>query len=43
MLREVIAGTRPSVTRDDMRRYEKMRDDYINHSKNERPRIGFLT
>lgn len=43
MLKEIIAGTRPSVTRDDMRRYEKMRDDYIKHSKNERPRIGFIT
>jgi len=43
MLKEVIAGTRSSVTRDDIRRYEKMRDDDINHSRNERPRIGFLT
>ena len=42
MLKEVIAGTRPSVSRDDVRRYEKMRDDYLKHSKNDRPRIGFL-
>ena len=43
MLKEVISATRPSVTRDDVRRYEKMRDDYLKHDKNERPRIGFLT
>lgn len=43
MLKEVISATRPSVTRDDVRRYERMRDDYLRHNKNERPRIGFLT
>ena len=43
MLRNVIKMTRPSVSRDDVRRYEKMRDEFVNHNKNERPRIGFIS
>lgn len=42
MLREVIKQTRPSVSSDEMRKYERMRDDYMKRSNKERPRIGFL-
>lgn len=42
MLRDVIMATRPSVTRDEICKYEKMRDEYVKKSKAERPRIGFL-
>lgn len=42
MLREVITQTRPSVSSDEMRKYERMRDDYMKRSNKERPRIGFL-
>ena len=42
MLRDVVMSTRPSVTRDEVRRYEKMRDEYVKRSKAERPRIGFV-
>ena len=42
MLRDVIMTTRPSVTREDVKKYEKMRDDYQKRNKDERPRIGFL-
>lgn len=41
MLREVVTQTRPSVSSDEMRKYERMRDDYIKSSNKERPRIGF--
>ena len=43
MLRNVIKMTRPSVSHDDVRRYEKMRDEFVNHKKNDRPRIGFIS
>lgn len=42
MLRDVVKSTRPSVTSDEVKRYEKMRDDYTKRNKNERPRIGFV-
>lgn len=42
MLREVVAHTRPSVSSDEMRKYERMRDDYMKRSNKERPRIGFF-
>lgn len=41
MLRDVIKATRPSVSREDVRRYEKMRDEFVENSRKERPRIGF--
>ena len=41
MLREVIKATRPSVSREDVRRYEKMRDEFVENNRKERPRIGF--
>lgn len=41
MLRDVIKSTRPSVSREDVLKYEKMRDDYVERRKKERPRIGF--
>ena len=31
----------PSVSREDVRRYEKMRDEFVENSRKERPRIGF--
>lgn len=42
MLRDVVKATRPSVTRDEVRKYEKMRDEYMKRSNAERPRIGFI-
>ena len=42
MLREVVTQTRPSVSSDEMRKYERMRDDYMKRSYKERPRIGFF-
>ena len=42
MLRDVVESTRPSVSRDDVRRYEKMRDDYLKLNKEERPRVGYV-
>ncbi len=41
MLRNVVKTTRPSVTRDEVQKYEKMRDDYEKRNSKERPRIGF--
>ena len=43
MLRNVIQATRPSVSHDDVRRYEKMRDEYIRKNGSERRRIGFIS
>lgn len=42
MLRDVVESTRPSVTPDDVRRYEKMRDDYLKLNKEERPKVGYV-
>ena len=42
MLRDVVKSTRPSVSSDEVKRYEKMRDDFTKRNKNERPRIGFV-
>ena len=42
MLKEVVSNTRPSVTPDEVRAYERMRDDYMNRDKEERRRIGYL-
>lgn len=42
MLKEVIKTTKPSVSRDDVKLYEKMRDEYVMRNENERPKIGFL-
>ena len=41
MLEEVIRKTRPSVSSSEVKQYERMRDDFINNKKNDRPRIGF--
>lgn len=43
MLKDVITATRPSVTREEIRQYEKMRDDYIRKNSKERRKIGFIT
>lgn len=42
MLEEIISRTKPSVSPDEVRRYEMMRDEYIRKNGNERRRIGFL-
>ena len=42
MLKEVVGSTRPSVTPDEVRAYERMRDEYLNQNKEKRQRIGFL-
>jgi len=42
MLRDVVKTTRPSVTRDEVRKYERMRDEFVKRSNAERPRIGFV-
>lgn len=42
MLEDVIQATRPSVTQDEVRQYEKMRDEYISKKGSERRRIGFI-
>ncbi len=41
MLREVVRTSTPSVTRDEVRSYERMRDEFLKRSTAERPRIGF--
>ena len=43
MLRDVVKATRPSVTRDEVLKYERIRDEYMKRSNAERPRIGFIT
>ena len=42
MLKEVVSSTRPSVTPDEVRAYERMRDEYMRQNREERRRIGFL-
>lgn len=42
MLKEVVNETRPSVTPEEVKVYERMRDDYMKQDKVERRRIGFL-
>lgn len=43
MLEDVIKSTRPSVTQDEVRQYEKMCDEYIRKNGCERRRIGFIS
>ena len=42
MLRDVVKATKPSVTRDEVHKYERMRDEFVKRSNAERPRIGFV-
>ena len=42
MLEEVICQTTPSVSQNEMRHYEKMRDEFIRKNGSERRHIGFL-
>lgn len=42
MLEEAVRDTRPSVTPEEVRRYEQMRDNYLRQNKEERRKIGFL-
>ncbi|MBQ3843618.1 MAG: AAA family ATPase [Bacteroidales bacterium] len=41
MLLNIIKTTRPSVTQQEARRYEKTRDEFLNVKHNERRPIGF--
>lgn len=41
MLRDVVKATRPSVTREEVRKYERMRDEYLKNSRTERRKVGF--
>lgn len=41
LLEKTIAGTRPSVTADELRQFERTRESFSKGRKPERPRIGF--
>lgn len=41
LLEETIAGTRPSVTSDELRQFERTRESFSKGRKPERSRIGF--
>lgn len=41
MIETVIAETRPSVTSEELRQYERRKEAFISGGKSERPRIGF--
>jgi transitional endoplasmic reticulum ATPase len=40
-LESVIRNTQPSVSTDEVRHYEKLRDEFENKRKYNRPRVGF--
>ena len=42
LLKQVIASTRPSVSRDEVLAFERMRDNFSGSSFNNRQRIGYL-
>ena len=42
ILEEIISRTKPSVSPDEVRRYEMIRDEYIRKNGDEKRRIGFL-
>ena len=41
LLENIISKTRPSVTGDELRAYEKTNDSFVKGQNQERPRIGF--
>ena len=41
LLEKTIAGTRPSVTADELRQFERTKESFTKGRKPERPRIGF--
>lgn len=43
LIEEVIAGTRPSVSKQDLKHYEMIRDEYADGNPPERRLIGFVT
>lgn len=43
ILEDIIGITKPSVSQEEVRQYERMRDEYIRKNGNERRRIGFLS
>ena len=42
LLEKTIASTRPSVTTDELKKFERIKESFAQGSKIERPRIGFL-
>ncbi len=42
LLEKTIAGTRPSVTADELIQFERTKDSFSRGQKSERPRIGFV-
>ena len=42
LLEKTIAETRPSVTYDELRQFERTKESFARGQKNERPRIGFI-
>ncbi len=42
LLEKTIAETRPSVTYDELKQYERTKESFSRGQKNERPRIGFV-
>lgn len=42
LLERTIAATRPSVTADELRQFERMNESFARGQKNERPRIGYV-
>lgn len=42
LLEKTIAGTRPSVTADELRQFERTKESFSRGQKPERPRIGFV-
>ena len=41
LLEKTITGTRPSVTADELRQFERTKESFLKGRKPERPRIGF--
>lgn len=42
LLEQVIREARPSVTSEDLRRYEKLRNEFLHLEHDKRPRVGFV-
>ena len=42
LLEKTIAETRPSVTYDELKQFERTKESFSRGQKNERPRIGFV-
>jgi hypothetical protein len=42
LLEKTTAETRPSVTSDELKQFERTKESFSRGQKNERPRIGFV-